>query len=193
MNSKMKKKKKFENIPNIITLSRLFTIPLLLVLFPINVYFFKPLSALIFLASAIADILDGTIARKYQVTSKIGALMDPIVDKMIDATALFLLVEGGILYTWMAVVIVCRDIAVSGIRLIALEYGFSVDVNTSGKIKTAATEAGIILLLVGRDLFGFPCHAIGMSFIWIALFFTVYSGYLYWVSFWNKFSMRIVS
>lgn len=175
------------NIPNTLTLARLASIPLLLVLYPMSGPAMRSFCGLIFFVAAVLDILDGYLARRLHATSKLGALLDPIADKMIDATGLILLVSDGIIFAWIAVVIICRDIAVSGMRLIALEKGFTVNVNMAGKIKTWFTEAAIVGLMINRTIDGFPFRDIGLICIWGALIFTVYSGYVYWQAFWKKY------
>ena len=162
-------------IPNTLTLSRVAAIPLLLLLYPD----FKHACGLVIFLVAMSDIFDGRIARWYKVESKFGSHIDPITDKMFDAATFLILVGGGVLSPWFAVVIICRDILISGIRLVALEQKFSIDVHWSGKIKSLFTAPAVFGLFINEEFLWIPCHEGGMFFMWVTLFFTLYSGFIY--------------
>ena len=171
-------------LPNKLTAARIIAIPLLLILYPFDFYPIRVVCSFIFLTAAFTDFFDGYLARKYQLETPMGALLDPIADKMLIITGLILLVSDGSLpYAWIAILLICRDIGVSGMRLIALEKGFDLKVTSYGKLKTALQVAAIWCLMLKKPLFDFPFYTTGMLAIWGALGVSLYSGYCYWEAF----------
>ena len=168
-----------KNLPNQLTLARILAIPFLLFVYPLDFDFTKIVCAFIFALAGITDILDGYFARRYNQESRIGALLDPVADKMLAAACLLLLVDSNLLPPWICGFLLCRDIAVTGMRLVALEDGFSIPVSNLGKVKTIFQDVGIFCLLIKQDLYDIPFHVIGMIAIWLALIASLYSGYRY--------------
>lgn len=167
------------NLPNILTLSRIAAIPILLILYPLNISFLKTICAFIFLISALTDFLDGYIARYYNQITLFGKLLDPIADKILSACGLILLVGTKELYIWVGALLICRDFAISGIRLIALNNGFDIQVSIFGKAKTFFIIVGIFEVMLHKKLFNIDFHLIGMICLWIGLILSIYSAYLY--------------
>lgn len=168
-----------KNLPNQLTMARIVAVPLLLLIYPLEFETTKVICALVFALAGITDILDGYFARRYNQESRIGALLDPVADKMLAAACLILLADSNALPAWICGFLLCRDIAVTGMRLVALEDGFSIPVSNLGKVKTIVQDVGIFCLLIGPDIFEIPFRKIGMVAIWIALLVSLYSGYLY--------------
>lgn len=171
------------HLPNQLTLARIVAIPVLLVIYPIGFTFTNILCALIFAAAGFTDILDGYIARKYGQETQLGALLDPVADKMLSAATLLLLADSQALPAWICGLLLCRDIAVSGVRLIASESGHTIKVSAFGKLKTIFQDVAIFCLMIGSDFFEIPFRATGMICIWVALAMSLYSGYLYFEEF----------
>lgn len=182
----MQFKEWLKHIPNKLTLARMVAIPVLLLLYPIDIYAFKFIAACVFLGAALTDFFDGYLARKYNIETPEGALLDPIADKMLVMTGLVLLVSTNKLYSFLAVLLICRESFISGVRLIAMERQINIDVNMFGKFKTGFQVAGIFALMIDRPLFDIPFRPAGMLCIWVALGLSLYSGYLYWQVFWQK-------
>lgn len=170
-------------LPNKLTLARVLAIPILMVIYPFDLIGLRVVAAFVFLAAALTDFLDGFIARKYHMETKAGALLDPIADKLLVVTGLVLLVASGALYSWLAVLLIGREFVISGMRLIALEHRFNIQVNQFGKLKTGFQVAGIFCLMINKPLFDLPLRVIGMLSLWIALCLSIYSAYLYWQEF----------
>jgi len=168
-----------KNLPNQLTMARILAVPLLLLVYPLEFETIKVICALIFALAGITDILDGYFARRYNQESRIGALLDPVADKMLAGACLLLLTDSGALPAWISGFLLCRDIAVTGMRLVALEDGFSIPVSNLGKLKTIVQDVAIFCLLIGPDIFDIPFRTIGMVAIWLALVVSLYSGYLY--------------
>ena len=165
---------KKENIPNLFTLGRIVMIPLFILI----LCFGKSLTghvvaAIVFALASITDYLDGYLARKWQVVTNFGKFADPLADKMLVMTAFIMLVELKMVPAWIAAIIICRELAVTGLRLLLVENGGTVlAAAMPGKVKTFTQMFSIIFLL---------CHfsIIGTLLLYVALIFTIYSGYDY--------------
>lgn len=173
----------FSHLPNQLTLARMFAIPFLLFVYPFGFPFTNVLCALVFAAAGVTDILDGYLARKYGQETKMGALLDPVADKMLSGACLILLADSQALPAWICGFLLCREIAVSGMRLIAAESGHTIKVSAFGKLKTIVQDVAIFCLLMGSDYFEIPFRVTGMICVWAALIVSLYSGYLYFEEF----------
>ncbi|MFS1664176.1 CDP-diacylglycerol--glycerol-3-phosphate 3-phosphatidyltransferase [Streptococcus sp. zg-JUN1979] len=165
---------KKENIPNALTLLRIILIPVFLLLtsLPTNPTWHY-VAAFIFALASLTDYLDGYLARKWQVVTNFGKFADPLADKMLVMSAFIMLVGLDMAPAWISAIIICRELAVTGLRLLLVETGGTVlAAAMPGKIKTATQMFSIILLL---------CHLtfLGTIMLYLALFFTIYSGYDY--------------
>ncbi|MCX6127592.1 MAG: CDP-diacylglycerol--glycerol-3-phosphate 3-phosphatidyltransferase, partial [Proteobacteria bacterium] len=125
-----------KNLPNKLTLFRILVIPILCFLYVWNFKALNYLAAILFALGAITDFLDGYIARLTNNVTKIGEILDPISDKLLITAALVVLTEAQIMGAWIVLLVICREIAISGLRLAASEQGFSIKVSGFGKIKT---------------------------------------------------------
>jgi CDP-diacylglycerol--glycerol-3-phosphate 3-phosphatidyltransferase len=173
----------FGGLPNKLTLARIASIPVLLLLYPWDYLGLRVIAALVFLVAAFTDFLDGYLARRYQLETTTGALLDPIADKLLVLTGVVLLVSTNALWSWIAVLILGREFAVSGLRMIALEKRFMIEVNQMGKVKTSCQIVGIFCLMINKPLFEFPFREFGMVAIWASVALSYYSAYLYWQEF----------
>ena len=167
-----------KGLPNKLSLLRMAAVPVLLLLYPIAPSL-GILCGFIFALAAITDLVDGYVARRYGMVSPLGALLDQVADKTLVAAALVLLANAGTLPAFIAAWLICRDIAVNGIRLMALERQVVIEVSDFGKLKTVTLSIGITCLLVNRPVFDLPVHEIGMICMWLGLALSVYSGWAY--------------
>src|SRR5438270_10207269 len=147
------------NLPNSLTILRIFFVPLLVAaLVQENVAFQlgsllitnEWLSLAIFLAAAFTDLLDGYLARRWKQVTTIGTLLDPIADKLLISAALISLVQVRTLPGWMAILIIAREFAVSGLRSIAAAEGYTIKASDLGKTKMVTQVIGISILLLSR-------------------------------------------
>ncbi len=165
---------KKENIPNLLTVIRILMIPIFLLLTSFsNSLGGHIVTAIIFAVASLTDYLDGYLARKWHVVTNFGKFADPLADKMLVMSAFIMLVGLDLAPAWVSAIIICRELAVTGLRLLLVETGGQVlAAAMPGKIKTVTQMLAIILLL---------CHlqVLGTIMLYIALFFTLYSGYDY--------------
>lgn len=162
---------------NKLTLLRMALIPVLLVLF----YTGYPIAALIvFMIACLTDMLDGYIARHYNQITNFGKFMDPLADKVLVVAAMCWFVEIGRMPGWALAVVLLREFAVSGMRLVAVEQGRVIAAGRSGKVKTAATMACLILMLaVGKPVSAPDYAALASTAIIVVT--TLYSGVEYFI------------
>ncbi|MBE7186237.1 MAG: CDP-diacylglycerol--glycerol-3-phosphate 3-phosphatidyltransferase [Methylobacterium mesophilicum] len=182
------------NLPNLLTYARILAVPLIVLCFFLEGHLkssdFARWSALaIFVAASVTDYFDGYLARAWQQTSNIGRMLDPIADKLLVATCLLLLaadtdktIQGWSL--WAAIIILCREILVSGLREYLADLKVSVPVTRLAKWKTTIQMVAIAVLLAGPALdkmLGYATET-GIALLWISAIVTLYTGYDYFRS-----------
>lgn len=175
---------RFWNLPNSVTMLRIAVVPVLLYLPWAQGVVGSRVMASAFILAALTDWLDGWLARRNEGAdiTRIGKLLDPLADKLIVSTALIMLLAVGRIPLWaagMVVVIVGRELAVTGLRGMASRHGQVMAAAGAGKIKTVAQSAAIGALLFHHRTFGLPAHEIGMVLLAVATVLTLWSGYLY--------------
>ena len=181
------------NFPNFLTILRIFFVPLLVAaLVQESVGFdigqvrvtHEWLALGIFLVAAATDLLDGYLARRWKQVTTIGTLLDPIADKLLVSAALISLVEVRVLPAWMAILIIGREFAVSGLRSIAAAEGYTIKASDLGKTKMFSQVVAIscMLLAVRHPQLLVP----GMVLMWGVIFFAILSAISYFRKFWRK-------
>jgi len=185
------------NLPNFLTLSRIFAVPLLVVVLLTRVYnparevvgFSIYIATLIFLGASITDYFDGYLARKRQQVTTLGMLLDPVADKLLTSAAFISLVELKWVPAWMVVIIVGREFAISGLRSIASSEGFTIDASELGKIKMAMQVVAITLIIL-RNQFSW-LHPVSILALWLVVIFALVSAIDYFRKFWKKVDDRV--
>lgn len=168
------------SIPNMLTLLRIIIIPFLVWSFYIGGPLSHWIAATLFFIAGITDYFDGKLARAWKVESKMGQLLDPIADKLLVVTALMMLVYSDRADELAALIIICREIAISGLREFLAQTDVSVPVSKLAKVKTAAQMLAIFLLILGHGGTGEELtYFIGTVFLWIAATLTLITGYAY--------------
>lgn len=187
-----KKGEKKMNIPNRITVSRICLIPIFVLIMVLDfgwgdmtllgatmpVEHF--VGAMIFIVASLTDWIDGYYARKHDLVTNMGKFLDPLADKLLVSAAFILLIEiSDKVPAWIIIIIISREFAVTGLRLICAEQGEVVAANQLGKIKTWAQILAISLLLLNNIIFEMWNIPADVIMLWVALVFTVWSGIEY--------------
>ncbi len=176
---------KIYNLPNIITMVRIGVMPVLFFLLTSPDRTWSLVIALIFIAAALTDLLDGYLARKYEIVTTMGKFLDPIADKLIVNTAMILMIPIGRIPAWAVAITIMRDIAVDGMRSIASAEGMVIDASRLGKQKTLCQTIAVSALILHYPILGLNAHAVGIFILYVALFMTIYSGLDYFVKFYR--------
>jgi CDP-diacylglycerol--glycerol-3-phosphate 3-phosphatidyltransferase len=179
-------KKSMQDLPNILTACRIGVVPVLVVLLFFSGPVPRAVAALIFVLASITDYLDGYLARKYNVISSLGKLLDPMADKLLVTSVLIMLVpsQAGAVPAWMVVVILGRDIMVTSLRGVASAEGVVIQAEELGKFKTILQIFALTGLIIHYPYYIIDFHLGGMYFLWASLLLCVWSGVSYFQKFW---------
>ena len=175
--------KTISNLPNTLTAFRLVCIPLVYIFLNVSGRLGSFLAALFFGMAFVTDILDGFFARKYEAITALGKFLDPLADKLLVTVTMISLIPLGRIPTWMVLIIIVREIGVTGLRGAAVNEGIVIQSSKLGKYKTIFQSVATIGLCLHYDYFGIDFHIVGMFFLWIALIMTLWSGWAYFRSF----------
>jgi len=168
-------------LPNVITGTRfLLAATLAYMLMLEQTVWFGFCSWLVFTVAAISDWIDGYFARRYQSETVLGKLMDPLADKVLVATALIMLIPLNRLPAWVALVILCRELMVTGLRGIAASSGIVVKASILGKWKSIIQYIGLGTLIFPLNLLPLPfLHRLGLMIMYVSVVMTIWSGFDY--------------
>ena len=172
------------NLPNWLTLFRIFLVPFLVVVLLTKFDFREVVGLAIFWVAAITDFLDGWFARRRREVTRLGTLLDPIADKLLTSAAFISLVDLGVAPAWTVVVIVGREFAVSGLRSIAASRGIVIPASPLGKFKMFTQIVAISLLIVSFR-FG-RLYTTSQVALYTVVFFAVASAVDYFMKFWKR-------
>jgi len=172
------------DLPNVLTLSRIAAIPLLVVLVALRHPIADFAACVVFSTAALTDYFDGKLARTRRQVSNFGRMLDPIADKLLVATCLLMLAVDGTIAgwsLWAAIIILCREILVSGLREFLAELRVSVPVTQLAKWKTVGQMVAVGFLLAGRagDLVVPVVTPVGLALLWLSALLTLYTGWDY--------------
>lgn len=181
----MSNRREILNLPNTITLARISVVPFLFFLLMSPGPFWSLVLAALFVIASITDLLDGFIARKYNLITTMGKFLDPLADKLIVNTAMILMIPIGRIDAWIVVMIIMRDLIVDGIRSIASSEGIYIQASVLGKQKTLAQIIAVTALMIHYPFFGLDAHFVGTVILYVALLLTIYSGLDYFVKFYR--------
>src|SRR5688500_16046225 len=180
--------KQVRNLPNALTLLRIFMVPFLVVVLLTRFEGREYAGLAIFLVAAVTDFFDGYIARKRNQMTRLGALLDPIADKLLMSAAFISLVEMDPTHVpaWMVVIIIGREFAVSGLRSIAAQQGVTISASPLGKSKMISQVVAISLLILGHELGEF--RLIGTVALWVVMLFALVSA----IDYFGKFTRAVI-
>ena len=175
-------------LPNGLTIIRILAIPIILLLLFYSGKTYQWVTAIFFLLVAVTDTIDGYLARRRGMVTTLGKFLDPLADKLLIVTALIALIPTRGIPFWIVIVIVGREIAVTGLRGIAVSQGIVIPASGWGKFKTVFEAASIFFLILNGEYFSIDFHFVGMVLLWIAFLLAVYSG----VAYFRKFLKEII-
>ena len=177
-----------KKIPNILTVGRILIVPFFVLAFYLPGFYGDLTALILFIVASFTDFLDGMLARLLGEESKLGELLDPIADKILVAAALILLVMNGTIKNYeviAAVIILTREILVSGLREFLAKGKITMEVTSLSKLKTFIQMAAIAILLtgdIGNKIVNFQdynAQTVGIILLWLSAFLTLYTGYDY--------------
>jgi CDP-diacylglycerol--glycerol-3-phosphate 3-phosphatidyltransferase len=173
------------NLPNKITIVRILLIPVFVACFYLQGEYARTLAALVFLVASMTDFIDGWIARKYNLVTNFGKLIDPIADKLLTFAAFIMLLYIGCISPIVAIVVMARELLISGIRMVAVENGTVIAASVWGKLKTISQCVSIILILLWERIV-FVDFPLDQAMLWVSVGITIWSGVDYIVKYAKK-------
>ena len=173
------------NLPNALTISRIFLVPLLLVVLLTGKFSDRELwGFIVFFAASVTDYLDGYFARKRLQVTTLGKLLDPVADKVLIAAALVALVEWGVAEAWMVIIVISRELAVTGLRSIASAQGVTIDASRLGKYKMVCQVLCVSCLILGESGSSWLATT-GTALLWVVVLLACASMVQYFQKFWG--------
>jgi CDP-diacylglycerol--glycerol-3-phosphate 3-phosphatidyltransferase len=184
---KQKLRDEFLNLPNILTLLRIAVIPIVIYFLLEGTPWSSIYATILFSAAAITDVVDGYLARKWNLITITGKFLDPLADKLIVMAVLVVLVEMGRIPAWMVVLLLSREISITALRSIASSEGLIIDAGREGKIKTSFQLVGLVFLCMHYSYpFDFyfiqpvvRCSVIGFWLLFTSMVFSIFSAFGY--------------
>ena len=171
-------------LPNALTALRIFLVPVLVVVVLTR---YERTGFAIFVAASATDWLDGHLARKRQQVTTLGKLLDPLADKLLICAAFISLVELGLAPAWMVVVVVGRELAVTGLRAVAADQGVTIPASPIGKYKMAAQVVAVGILILGSQMGRFI--VLGEMALWVVVVLAIVSMGMYFARFWQRLGL----
>ncbi|MGQ0506900.1 MAG: CDP-diacylglycerol--glycerol-3-phosphate 3-phosphatidyltransferase [Myxococcaceae bacterium] len=190
--------KEFWNAPNMLTMGRIFVIPVFVWMTYDADPLYSLLAAVLFALASITDVIDGWLARKLNLITVVGKFLDPLADKLIVMAALIMMVRLGRIAAWVVIVLISRELIVSGLRTIAATEGMVIAAGQEGKWKTSLQLVGIIALCVHYvhrvefivDSYNVDFNALGKALVYLSTAFSVWSAGVYFQAFLKMLAKR---
>jgi len=167
------------NIANKITLARIAMVPIFIILLYFDKYWMNIAAAIIYTFTALTDLVDGYLARKHNIVTDLGKILDPVADKILVTAALVLLVEMGRLEAIVVIVLIGRDLLIGALRNVAANNGTVIAAGRGGKIKTVVQMIGVGCIIWKNELFGINIMLIGKIIVYLSVILSLHSGWVY--------------
>lgn len=178
------------NLANQITLARIFFVVPIVALLHFQGVWASWLAAVLFAIASATDYLDGHIARKENMVTSFGKFLDPLADKLLICSILIMFVQMGRVPAWIAIIIVGRELAVTGLRAMAIDEGVVIAADKFGKLKTVLQIVATVPLLVHYPFLGVDIHLVGLYCLYVALVMTILSGVNYFYGFYTSWRKK---
>ena len=175
------------NTANKLTMLRVILIPVFLVVLYLDVPFHMLYALIIFILASVTDFVDGYVARHYNQVSDFGKFLDPLADKLLICAVLIMLVDLGWAPAWVVIIIVSRELVITGLRTIAIDEGIVMAADRYGKLKTVLQIAAILPLLIHYPLLGIDMHFWGTIILYLSMIMAIVSCINYFRQFWVEF------
>lgn len=172
------------NLPNLITLARILIIPVFILVYMTPTTQRSLAAAVIFTVASLTDLLDGYLARRWGQITKLGKFLDPVADKFLVIAALILLVEHHRVAAWIAIVIIGRELLVTGLRAFASASGIVIAADETGKYKMVIQTVSIVFIILGFNRGLIDLHFWGTLLLWASMILAIVSGVQYFSKFW---------
>jgi CDP-diacylglycerol--glycerol-3-phosphate 3-phosphatidyltransferase len=174
-------------LPNLLTYLRMAIIPVIVVLLtPTSTGKSMNVAFVLFVMASITDYLDGILARRHNLVTSIGKLLDPLADKLLTSAVLIMIVPLGKVQAWLVFLIIGREITITGLRSIAASHGFILNVSRAGKNKMVSQTIGLSFLLLHIPAIQFLLDGIGLLFLWASLLLSYWSAVNYFIDFYRE-------
>lgn len=176
----------YTNLPMLITLGRVAAVPIMVAFLwrtPSPVV--AAVSMVVFVVTMIGDVVDGWLARKWDIQSVAGAFLDPIADKLMVLAVLIMMIPLGWVSAWMVLVLEARELIIAAVRQIALSEGMVISAGSLGKFKTAYQSTALGFLLFHYDGIGVDAHSVGVALLWLSMAFSIGSAVEYALGFYR--------
>ncbi len=179
------------NLPNVLTYLRMASIPVILFLLtpPASAESLN-VASIIFILASITDYLDGILARRHNLVTSIGKLLDPLADKLLTSAVLIMLIALGKVQAWLVFLIIGREISITGLRSIAASHGLILNASRMGKNKMISQTIALIFLLPSIPKIGWLLDDLGIVFLWISLVLGYWSAMDYFTHFCREATRR---
>lgn len=168
------------NLANRITLARIAMVPVFIVLLYFDRYWTNIIATIIYTATALTDLVDGHIARKHNMVTDLGKILDPVADKILVTAALVLLVEMGRLEAVVVIILIGRDLMIGALRNLAASKGTVIAAGKGGKIKTVFQMIGVGMIIWKNELLGIDIMLIGKVIVYASVILSLHSGWVYY-------------
>lgn len=180
-------RKNLTALPNLLTYLRVLAIPVIIVILnPPTSPRMQNTAFTLYVLASLTDYLDGILARRRNLVTSVGKLLDPLADKLLTCAVLIMLIELGKVHGWVVFLIIGREFIITGLRSIAASQGLILDASRMGKNKMISQTVAILCLLLHVEGFQRPLFLTGMAFLWISLAFGYWSAGAYFVDFYRK-------
>ena len=178
--------------PMIATLSRIVIVPLIVLIMIYKWPYWNWISSILFILASITDWLDGYLARKLKSVSVMGKLLDPVADKILVSSILIMLIPLGRIEALAVLILINRDVLISGIRSLAASSNYIIDAGQLGKWKTAVQMVAIPALLINDTFWDIPFGSLGYWGIWLSVTLSLISGFQYFIAFTQHYRKKVV-